>query len=102
MRTNTGRLFALILIAQSLCLAVGLGFHHLYISSALVQAEEDKVRGELVSESRAVSSAVKPFDLAELRADRGVWNEVVAHWRTAAEPADTLYLLDRQGRVVEE
>jgi HD-GYP domain-containing protein (c-di-GMP phosphodiesterase class II) len=101
MRAKTHRLFVLILLAQSGCVAVGLGFHYLYISSALVQAADDDTRTELARQLRIVAAGLGQHDLSLLRQDRPLWESVVARWRTTAESTDQLFLLDPQGRIVE-
>jgi HD-GYP domain-containing protein (c-di-GMP phosphodiesterase class II) len=101
MRATTGRLFVVILMAQTGCLAVGLGFHHLYVSSALVQAAEDDARKGLARQLTFVAAGLGQHDLSSLRQDRPLWESAVARWRTHAASTDHLYLLDPQGRVVE-
>lgn len=100
MRVKTRRLFALILIAQTGCIAVGLGFHHLYVSSVIAHAEEDESRSELARHFRIVAAGLDQHDLPSLRQDRQLWESVLARWRTTAASTDHLYLLDPKGRVV--
>jgi response regulator RpfG family c-di-GMP phosphodiesterase len=97
---NLRRLFVLILLAQTTSVAVGLSFHHLYVSSALVQAEEDEARSELARQFRILTSDSGQRDLSSLQQERQFWETTLTHWRITATPADHLYLLDRQGRVV--
>jgi response regulator RpfG family c-di-GMP phosphodiesterase len=96
---NLRRLFVLILLAQTTSVAVGLSFHHLYVSSALVQAEEDEARGELTRKFGILTSDSGQRDLSSLQQDRQFWQSTLARWQTTATPADHLYLLDQQGRV---
>ena len=97
---NLRRLFILILLAQTISVAVGLSFHHLYVSSALVQAEEDEARSELTRQIGTLMSATGPRDLSAMQPDRQTWETTLTRWRTFAAPVDHLYLLDRQGRVL--
>jgi HD-GYP domain-containing protein (c-di-GMP phosphodiesterase class II) len=101
MRSNTGRLFVLILIAQTGCVVVGLGFHYLYVASALLQAAENDTRTELARQLSIVAAGLGQHDLSSLQQDRPSWTSAVARWRTTAASTDHLYLLDPQGRIVE-
>jgi HD-GYP domain-containing protein (c-di-GMP phosphodiesterase class II) len=94
------RLLVLIVLAQVLCIAVGLSFHQLYITSALRQVAEDEARSELRSQLRSLDAGLAQQDLSSLRQEQQSWQKILTHWRTAASPSDQLYLLDPQGRVV--
>ncbi len=94
------RLLTLILSAQIGCLAVGMSFHHLYVSSALLRLEHDEARTALTSQLRSLEQGVAQQDLSSIRQDDKSWESFLALWRNNAEPADQLYLLDREGRVV--
>ena len=100
MQVTTCRLLVFILLAQAGCLAVGMSFHHLYISSALVRTEEEQARGELSRQLGLLASSPDQQRLASLQVDRNAWAKLLARWRTAAGSADSLFLLDRHGSVV--
>src|SRR5580658_515105 len=97
---TTRRLLTLILLAQTGCVAVGLAFHHLYVSSAVAQAEADEARAGLARQVRLLDSELKQQSFSSLQADHSQWDRVQALWRTAARPTDRLMLLDERGRVV--
>ena len=48
---TTRRLFILILLVQTGCIAVGLVFHHLYISSGIARVQADESRARLTNQS---------------------------------------------------
>jgi HD-GYP domain-containing protein (c-di-GMP phosphodiesterase class II) len=94
------RLLILILLAQVGCIAVGLSFQYLYVSSALQHLEDDESRDALTGQLRALERGLAQQDLPSVRQDDGSWERILALWRTSAAPTDQLYLLDREGRVV--
>ena len=100
MKPNSNRLLILILIAQTACVAVGLGFHHLYISAALLHAEEGEASAELARQFKVLAHGVDQAELSSLLRDPHLWENLVAQWRTNAAPDDCLYLVDSEGNSV--
>lgn len=94
------RLFLLVLVCQTACVAFGLGFHHLYLSSTLRNAQDDKARGALADQFGLLVGDLEQRTLLSLQQRREFWNEMLDHWRAAATRTDRLYLLDGQGRVI--
>jgi hypothetical protein len=97
----TRRLFVTVLLTQAACAAFGLGFHHLYVTSALTQVEQEEARDELGRQYRLLAPELNRQTLRSLENDRAAWDQLVTQWKGAAgAAADKLYLLDREGRVL--
>jgi HD-GYP domain-containing protein (c-di-GMP phosphodiesterase class II) len=94
------RLFTVILLAQSGCVAVGLMFHQLYVSSGVAQAQADEARAGLMRQVGLLGAELEQQSLSSLRQGGHGWERVLARWRAAANPTDRLYLLDEQGQVL--
>lgn len=100
MRVKTRRLFALILLAQLGCVAVGLSIYHLYVSSALAQAQQDEARVELARQLQALCAELDGHDLAWLKRDPQALRSLFAHWEITRDADDgELLVLDASGNV---
>jgi HD-GYP domain-containing protein (c-di-GMP phosphodiesterase class II) len=97
---TTRRLFIVILLAQSGCVAVGLTFHQLYISSSVAHAQADDARAGLASQFELLRAELEQQSSSSLQHGEQAWVRTVARWRTAASSNDGLFLLDSQGRVL--
>jgi HD-GYP domain-containing protein (c-di-GMP phosphodiesterase class II) len=94
------RLFILILLTQTGCIAVGLAFHHLYVSSGIARAEAEEARARLANQFLTLEPELERQSVSSLQPSGEAWQRLLARWRTTAKPADRLFLLDREGRVV--
>jgi HD-GYP domain-containing protein (c-di-GMP phosphodiesterase class II) len=99
MRVNTRRLFALILLSQIGCLAVGMSFYYLYVSSALAQAQKDDAQSDLAVQMRSLTPELKQQDLASLRDDASARQPIVDAWQNHREANDQMLLVDPDGHV---
>ncbi len=99
-RVTSRRLFISILLAQTGCLAAGLAFHHLYVSSAVMQAATEDAQVGLADQFALLGGALEKCSVASLQRDGKPWEQIVAAWRTTASPTDHLTLVDREGRAV--
>jgi HD-GYP domain-containing protein (c-di-GMP phosphodiesterase class II) len=98
-RVATRRLFILILSVQTGCIAVGLAFHHLYISSGIARAQADESRARLMKQSAhdaslAVAGAAEDekVDPAPLKTTLWAANLVTFLW-TAGLLGVTLFMI---------
>jgi len=97
---TTRRLFISILLAQTGCVAAGLAFHYLYVSSAVAQTAAEEARAGLAHQFTQLDGALERGSVSSLRHDEHAWEQIVGAWRTAAGPGDRIVLVDREGRAV--
>jgi HD-GYP domain-containing protein (c-di-GMP phosphodiesterase class II) len=98
-QVSTRRLFILILLVQTGCIAVGLVFHHLYISSGIARVQADESRARLTNQSAddgglvlARAAGDEKVDPAALTATLWAANIVTFLWTTGLL-AVTLFMM---------
>lgn len=100
MPVGSRRLFAVILLSQIGCVAVGLAFHHLYLSSSVSQAETDGARAVVGRQFAALSGALEQQTAASLKQDPQAWQRALVAWRAVANHGDRIVLLDQDGQAL--
>jgi len=96
----------LIILAQTACIAVGLGFHYIYMASSLNRSGEEQAKSELTEEARRLSASLaaagvtSAADVAK-RVEDGLAQQMAAHVLNGRQttPA-TVLVVDRNWHVL--